>query len=107
LDGTVALARGAGGTRIAALSALDGAIVMNQPLPIEAEFMGVRYQVADVQRSIDFYTRTLGFKVDKKNLPAFGQVSLGDFSLILSGPGGKQVQFDDPDGNPIELHQPP
>ena len=23
------------------------------------------------------------------------------------GPGGKQVQLEDPDGNPIELHQPP
>jgi glyoxylase I family protein len=23
------------------------------------------------------------------------------------GPGGKQIQLDDPDGNPIELHEPP
>ena len=23
------------------------------------------------------------------------------------GPGGKQIQFDDPDGNPIELHEAP
>jgi glyoxylase I family protein len=23
------------------------------------------------------------------------------------GPGGKQIQIDDPDGNPIELHEAP
>lgn len=118
---------------------------------------GVRYQVKDVQRSIAFYTQTLGFKLDRQNLPAFGQVSIGDLKLILSGPGasgsrpmpdgrqqgpggwnrvvlqvvdlptritdlkdqgvrfrnemeagpgGKQVQVEDPDGNPIELFEP-
>ena len=114
---------------------------------------GVRYQVKDVSRSIDFYTKHLGFKLDQQHLPAFGQVSVGNFKLILSGPGasgsrampdgstqepggwnrimlqvenlsdriealkrnglhfrndmqsgpgGKQIQLDDPDGNPIE-----
>jgi glyoxylase I family protein len=118
---------------------------------------GVRYQVMDVQRSIHFYTRTLGFDLDRQNLPAFGQVSIGDLKLILSGPGasgsrpmpdgrhqepggwnrvvlrvkdlpalitklenqgvrfrnemevgpgGKQIQVEDPDGNPIELFEP-
>jgi Lactoylglutathione lyase and related lyases len=118
---------------------------------------GVRYQVRDVQRSILFYTQTLGFKLDLQNLPAFGQVSIADLKLILSGPGasgsrampdgreqepggwnrvilrvkdlpaviaeletkgvrfrnkmevgpgGKQVQVEDPDGNPIELFEP-
>jgi glyoxylase I family protein len=118
---------------------------------------GVRYQVTDVQRSIAFYTQTLGFNVDMQNLPAFGQVSIGDLKLILSGPGasgsrampdgrhqepggwnrvvlqvkdlsariaelksqgvrlrnemevgpgGKQIQLEDPDGNPIELFEP-
>jgi len=120
-------------------------------------FWGVRYQVSDVARSIDFYERQLGFKLDAKHLPAFAQVSLDDFKLVLSGPGasgsrpmpdgrrqqpggwnrvmlevsdleamlealkgsglnlrnrmesgpgGKQVQLEDPDGNPIELFQP-
>lgn len=120
-------------------------------------FRGVRYQVKDVHRSIEFYTETLGFNLDRKELPAFGQVSIGDLKLILSGPGasgsrpmpdgrqqvpggwnrvvlhvndlpariadlknqgvrfrgemevgpgGKQVQVDDPDGNPIELFEP-
>jgi glyoxylase I family protein len=118
---------------------------------------GVRYQVNDVHRSIAFYTQTLGFKLDIQNLPAFGQVSIGDLKLILSGPGasgsrpmpdgrqqepggwnrmvlqvkdlsariaelknqgvrfrnemevgpgGKQIQVEDPDGNPIELFEP-
>jgi len=120
-------------------------------------FWGVRYQVKDVQRSITFYTETLGFHLDMQNLPAFGQVSIDGLKLILSGPGasgsrqmpdgrqqepggwnrvllqvqdlpaciarlketglrfrnemetgpgGKQVQIEDPDGNPIELFEP-
>jgi glyoxylase I family protein len=48
---------------------------------------GVRYQVKDVSRSIDFYTKQLGLKLDIQNLPAFGQVSVGNLKLILSGPG--------------------
>jgi glyoxylase I family protein len=48
---------------------------------------GVRYQVKDVSRSADFYTRQLGFKLDHKKLPAFAQVSSGQLKLILSGPG--------------------
>ena len=118
---------------------------------------GVRYQVADVARSVEFYTETLGFKLDFQRLPAFGQVSLHNLKLILSGPGasgsrpmpdgraqepggwnrivlevrdlpariaelrqrgvqvrnemesgpgGKQIQVEDPDGNPIELFEP-
>jgi glyoxylase I family protein len=119
-------------------------------------FWGVRYQVKDVTRSINFYTQ-LGFKLDHQNLPAFGQVSAGNLKLILSGPGasgsrplpdgrlqepggwnrvilevenlptriealkktglrfrnemeagpgGKQIQLEDPDENPIELFEP-
>ncbi len=118
---------------------------------------GIRYQVKDVSRSIDFYTKQLGLKLDQQNLPAFGQVSVGNLKLILSGsgasgsrpmpdgrqqepggwnrivlqvkdlpariealkkagqrfrnemevgPGGKQIQLEDPDGNPIELFEP-
>lgn len=120
-------------------------------------FWGVRYQVKDVQRAATFYTETLGLKLDMLSLPAFGQVSIGDLKLILSGPGasgsrpmpdgrhqepggwnrvllqvqdlaaciaglkeaglrfrnemevgpgGKQIQIEDPDGNPIELLEP-
>jgi len=118
---------------------------------------GVRYQSTDVQRAADFYTTHLGFKLEHQQLPAFASVSLGDFTLLLSGPGasgsrpmpdgraqqaggwnrmvlrvkdvaaeierlksagvsfrnqmesgpgGRQVQIEDPDGNPIELFEP-
>lgn len=48
---------------------------------------GVRYQVKDVSRSVAFYTKQLGFKLDQQNLPAFAQVSVGGLKIILSGPG--------------------
>ena len=118
---------------------------------------GVRYQVKDVARAIDFYTNQLGFKLDAKHLPAFAQVSIPNLKLVLSGPGasgsrpmpdgrqqepggwnrvmlqvsdldariealkksglrfrnqveagpgGKQIQIEDPDGNPLELFEP-
>jgi len=118
---------------------------------------GVRYQVRDVRRAVEFYTNTLGFKLDHEALPAFGQVSVGQLKLVLSGPGasgsralpdgrqqepggwnrvilhvndlpahiaelrksrarfrnemevgpgGRQIQIEDPDGNPIELFEP-
>jgi glyoxylase I family protein len=118
---------------------------------------GVRYQTRDVARAIDFYTQKLGFKLERKHLPAFAQVSVGNFRLTLSGPGasgsrpmpngqaqepggwnrvmlevadlsatietlkkggvrfrneveagpgGKQIQALDPDGNPLELFEP-
>ena len=48
---------------------------------------GVRYQVTDVARAAAFYTDRLGFKLEHQQLPAFASVSLGDFMLLLSGPG--------------------
>ncbi len=122
-----------------------------------AGFHGVRYQVADVMRSVAFYTERLGFALDHKQPPAFASVSLGALQILLSGPGasgsrpmpdgrqqepggwnrivlrvenlpswietlkdagvrfrnqmevgpgGRQVQIEDPDGNPIELFEP-
>ena len=120
-------------------------------------FRGVRYQVAEISRSIEFYTAQLGFNLEKQHHPEFAEVSAGDLRLILSapgasgsrampsgehqapggwnrvilqvddlaarivelkeagvklrneleqGPGGKQIQIEDPDGNPIELFEP-
>jgi glyoxylase I family protein len=134
----------------------SGAVPTASPRIVEG-LWGVRYQVKDVRRSIEFYTKTLAFKLDHQNLPAFGQVSVSDLKLILSGPGasgsrpmpdgrqqepggwnrvilhvkdlpaciaeltergarfrnemeigpgGKQIQVEDPDGNPIELFEP-
>jgi glyoxylase I family protein len=118
----------------------------------------VRYQVKDVGRSVEFYTRHLGFEVEQQfgAGAAFASVSNGGLTLWLSGPkssgsramtdgrkqgpggwnrivlevddlpthveamkkaglrfrneietgpGGKQVQLEDPDGNPIELFE--
>src|SRR5690242_7175736 len=56
----------------------------------------VRYQVADPQRSTDFYTRQLGFAVDRQQGP-FVQVSRAGLVLILSGPGTSGAR-DMPDG---------
>lgn len=118
---------------------------------------GVRYQVTDVARSVEFYTRHLGFTLKHQQLPAFASVAIGDAQLLLSGPGasgsrplpdgrrqepggwnrlviqvedlpgfirelrkaglrfrndleagpgGRQIQIEDPDGNPIELFEP-
>jgi glyoxylase I family protein len=118
---------------------------------------GIRYQVRDVGRSVEFYTRRLGFTVRHQQPPAFATVSFGGVQILLSGPGasgsrpmpngqhqepggwnrvvlrvadlpaciaaltkagvrfrnemetgpgGRQVQIEDPDGNPIELFEP-
>jgi len=118
---------------------------------------GIRYQVKDVARAVEFYTQYLGFTLQHQQLPAFASVSLGETSILLSGPGasgsrpmpgghtqepggwnrvvlkvtdlpaciaafksasvrfrnemetgpgGRQIQIEDPDGNPIELFEP-
>jgi len=119
--------------------------------------IAIRYQVKDVDRSVEFYTRHLEFQLEQLSSPAFAKVSNGALVLWLSGPassgarpmpdgrkqepggwnrlalevndlpacvesarraglrfrneieagpGGKQIQLEDPDGNPIELFQP-
>ena len=65
----------------------DAGSEVKQDQSFVAGLWGVRYQVKDVKRSIDFYTKQLGFKLDQQNAPAFGQVSVGNLKLILSGPG--------------------
>jgi glyoxylase I family protein len=47
---------------------------------------GIRYQVKDVARSIEFYTTHLGFTLEHQHLPEFATLSLGDAHLLLSGP---------------------
>jgi catechol 2,3-dioxygenase-like lactoylglutathione lyase family enzyme len=46
----------------------------------------VRYLVADVAAAIAFYTRHLGFTLERQMGPAFAIVSRDDLSLWLSGP---------------------
>ena len=121
------------------------------------QFWGVRYQVTDMDRSVEFYTKRLGFTLDLRQGNAFAKVSSGPLPLLLSGhgssgarplpggvkqtpggynrivlrvedlparieelksagvkfrnemetgPGGRQIQIEDPDGNPVELFEP-
>ena len=120
-------------------------------------FHGVRYQVKDVSRAVEFYTKQLGFRLGHQQPPAFASVSIENLTLLLSGPeasgsrpmpdgrhqepggwnrvvlqvadlparidalktaglrfrnamevgpGGRQIQLEDPDGNAIELFEP-
>jgi glyoxylase I family protein len=125
--------------------------------PTSTDDAVVRYQIADLDRGIEFYTNQLGFRLEQRAGP-IAVVSRGAMHLILSapqssgskplaegqsqqpggwnrivlyvddiaadvdrlrsagvtflndireGPGGKQVQITDPDGNSIELHEAP
>jgi catechol 2,3-dioxygenase-like lactoylglutathione lyase family enzyme len=50
------------------------------------DLVSVRYMVDDVERSIDFYTRHLGFSLRQSALPAFADVVRGQLRLLLAGP---------------------
>jgi catechol 2,3-dioxygenase-like lactoylglutathione lyase family enzyme len=50
------------------------------------EMVNVRYMVDDVQASIDFYTKHLGFELLTSAAPAFADVRRGNLRLLLSGP---------------------
>ncbi len=45
-----------------------------------------RYIVADVDQAVDFYTRLLGFTLEKQFGPAMAIVRRDDLSLWLAGP---------------------
>ena len=62
----------------------------------------VRYLVADVARSIAFYTKALGFKLDQSMAPAFARVSKNDLTLWLAGPRSSAAR-PMPDGRHPEL----
>ncbi|MCI0540405.1 MAG: VOC family protein [Verrucomicrobiales bacterium] len=137
------------------MSRQSGALDENQTPAFRVR--GIRYQAKDVDRAVAFYTGHLGFKLDQQTGKMFAKVSIGDTSLLLSGPGssgsrpmpdgrqqepggwnrlvlrvddlpahilrmkeagirfqneietgpgGKQIQLEDPDGNAIELFEP-
>ena len=46
----------------------------------------IRYMVNDVDKSVEFYTRFLGFALDERWGPAFAIVSNADLKLWISGP---------------------
>ena len=47
--------------------------------------VSMRYMVDDVEKSVAFYTKSLGFEVLNK-FPAFADVARGKLRLLLSGP---------------------
>ena len=53
---------------------------------LDDDTVNVRYMVADVEESIEFYTRHLGFSVLSNMAPAFADVRRGNLRLLLSGP---------------------
>ncbi|HZO31168.1 MAG TPA: VOC family protein [Chloroflexota bacterium] len=48
----------------------------------------VRYIVDDVDATIGFYTKQLGFKVDMHPAPGFAALSRGDLQILFNWPGG-------------------
>src|SRR5262245_24757697 len=57
------------------------------PFSADTKTAIVRYQVWDVDRAIEFYTKHLGFQLTQKSGPRFATVSRGDLRLLLGGPG--------------------
>lgn len=50
-----------------------------------SDMVSVRYMVDDIEKSIAFYTRFLGFEV-LHNMPAIADLARGKLRLLLSGP---------------------
>ena len=50
------------------------------------EIVNVRYMVDDVDASIAFYTKLLGFELSMSASPAFADVRRGNLRVLLSGP---------------------
>jgi catechol 2,3-dioxygenase-like lactoylglutathione lyase family enzyme len=50
------------------------------------ETVNVRYMVDDVDESLAFYTKVLGFEVLTSASPAFADVKRGNLRLLLAGP---------------------
>jgi catechol 2,3-dioxygenase-like lactoylglutathione lyase family enzyme len=50
------------------------------------EMVNVRYMVDDVDDSVAFYTKQLGFDVLSIASPAFADVTRGNLRLLLAGP---------------------
>jgi catechol 2,3-dioxygenase-like lactoylglutathione lyase family enzyme len=49
------------------------------------EHVNVRYMVSDVQQSVDWYTKHLGFSLISNAAPAFADVERGGLRVLLSG----------------------
>jgi len=51
--------------------------------------VSVRYIVNDVDAAIEFYTKTLDFKVEMHPAAEFAILSRGDFQFFLTKPSGR------------------
>jgi catechol 2,3-dioxygenase-like lactoylglutathione lyase family enzyme len=51
-----------------------------------SETVNVRYLVSDVEASVTWYTKHLGFTLLSNQAPAFADVTRGELRLLLSGP---------------------
>lgn len=60
--------------------------------------VAVRYIVTDVDSSVDFYTKMLGFEVDKHVKSAFAALTLGNLRLYINKPGAGGAGHAMPDG---------
>src|SRR5262245_53493760 len=52
---------------------------------MKTDQVNVRYMVEDVDKSIEFYTKYLGFKLGTNAAPAFADVTRNNLRLLLSG----------------------
>jgi catechol 2,3-dioxygenase-like lactoylglutathione lyase family enzyme len=52
---------------------------------MKTDQVNVRYMVEDVDKSIEFYTKYLGFKLGTNSAPAFADVTRKNLRLLLSG----------------------
>ena len=52
---------------------------------MKTDQVNVRYMVEDVDQSIEFYTKYLGFKLGTNASPAFADVTRDNLRLLLSG----------------------
>jgi catechol 2,3-dioxygenase-like lactoylglutathione lyase family enzyme len=50
------------------------------------DLVSVRYIVSDVEESVAWYRRLLGFEIISNHAPAFADVKRGALRLLLSGP---------------------
>lgn len=64
--------------------------------------VSVRYIVEDVEESIAFYSRHLGFGVEFNPAPSFAVLSRGDLRLLLNAPGAGGAGQAMPDGRKPE-----
>ena len=52
---------------------------------MDGNTVNIRYMVEDVDASIEFYTKHLGFTLGTNASPAFADVTKGNMRLLLSG----------------------